>query len=306
MPTSSRYHTTLTNYARGLANDIESALASYLAPEVIVSAAVGQYKAFSDKNAFQTPNTARAIGGPARRLHFEATDPTYNCRPHALELPIDDHERDEAGEGDPLRLEEAKTQTLISSAVASHEIAVFSAAAAAVAPTPGGAWSGSANEADPIAEIDALIEEIATNTGRMPNRLILGLPAWSILRHNPQVIARFPGAAQVGVTLKQFASLLLNPEIEPKVGTIAYDQNNWGQGANIANVIGSELYVYYGSSRPTLYDASFMKTFRTRRGGVDTVRLYREENARSDILAVDWTQDVQVTAAPAGRRLTIT
>ena len=306
MPTTSRFHTTLTNYARGIAQDNASALAAFLAPEVVVNAATGQYKSFSDKNAFQTPDTARAVGGPARRLLFAATDPTYNCRPHALEITIDDHERDEAGEGDPLRIEQAKTETLVSSAVASHERAVFGAAAAAVSAESGmGSWSGPSNTDDPVAEIDALIEEIATDIGQMPNRMVIGLPAWSIIRHNPQVMARFPAATALGVTQAQFASLLLNTQLDIRVGTLAYDQNQWGQDADNANIIGADLYLYYARETPSLYDASFMKTFRTRRGGVDAVRVYREEGSRSDVLAVDWTQDVQVTAGIAGKRISV-
>ncbi|MFU8849294.1 MAG: hypothetical protein ACNA77_11335, partial [Opitutales bacterium] len=126
---SSKFHVTLTNYARGLSQDLRSSLADFIAPEVIVPAATGQYKSFDDKNAFQILDTSRAVGGPARRLEFAASDPTYNCLPQALEIPIDDHERDEAGRGDPLGIEQAKTQTLVSSAVASHESKVFDAVA---------------------------------------------------------------------------------------------------------------------------------------------------------------------------------
>lgn len=303
---TSRLHVTLTNYARGLAQDVRSSLADFMAPEVVVSAATGQYKHFSDKNAFQAPSTSRAVGGPAKRLNFEADDPPYNCLPQALEIAIDDHERDEAGQGDPLRLEEAKTQTLITSAVLAHEAKVFDYAASTLSPVGSiGAWGGNSS-ADPIAEIDSLIEALATDIGRMPNRMVIGLPAWAILRHNPAVVAKFPGAQQVGVTRTQFSTLLLNPEIEIRVGILAVDQNKWGKGKNNKNIVGSDLYLFYGEDKATQFDASFMKTFRTRRGGVDAVRVYREENHRSDILAVDWTEDIKITAPICGRRVSVT
>jgi len=96
---------------------------------------------------------------------------------------------------------------------------VFTAVAGAVAAVGGvGAWSGAANDKDPIAEIDAQIETLATDTGMMPNRMVIGLPAWAAIRHNPQVIARFPGAASVGVTRNQFTSLLLNPDLDIRIG----------------------------------------------------------------------------------------
>jgi len=303
---SSKFNVTLTNYARGLAQDLRSALADFIAPEVIVPAATGQYKNFDDKNAFQVLDTSRAVGGPARRLEFAASDPTYNCLPQALEIPIDDHERDEAGRGDPLHLEQAKTQTLVSSAVASHESKVFDAVAAAIAAVGGvGSWSGSSNTNDPVAEIDAQIETLATVTGMMPNRLVIGLPAWAVIRHNPQVVARFPGAASVGVTRAQFASLLLNPDLDIRVGVLSRDTTKWGKTKNAQNIVGSELYLFSGASSPTLYDPSFMKTFRTRRGGVDIVRVYREESSRSDVLAVDWTEDIKVTSSVCAKRITV-
>jgi hypothetical protein len=297
--TSSRYHVTLTNYARGLAHDVSASLANFLAPEVVVPAATGQYKSFDDRNTFQVVDTARAVGGPAKRLEFAASDPTYNCLPQALEIAIDDHERDEAGQSDPLRLEEAKTQTLVSSAVTSHEAKVFGVVTALTA---------SANIAlasdDPIAKIDEQIEGLATDTGRMPNRLVIGLPLWNKLRNNAKVIARFPGAASVGVSMSQFASLLLNPSIDIRVGLLGRDNGKLGSNRGNVNIVGQQLVIFHASQSPTLYDPSFMKTFRLRRGGVDVVRMYREDSARSDILAVDWSEDIRVTSSICARKVT--
>jgi hypothetical protein len=47
-----------------------------------------------------------------------------------------------------------------------------------------------------------------------------------------------------------------------------------------------------------------MKTFRLRRGGVDVVRTYRDDSARSDILAVDGSEDIRVTSSVCARKLT--
>jgi len=296
---SSKYNVTLTNYARGLAQDISATLANFLAPEVVVPAATGQYKSFDDKNTFQVVDTSRAVGGPAKRLEFAASDPTYNCLPQALEIAIDDHERDEAGEGDPLRLEEAKTQTLVSSAVTSHEAKVFAALTALAA-----AANIVLATDDPIAKIDDHIEALARDTGRMPNRLVIGLPLWNKLRNNAKVIARFPGAVSVGVTMPQFASLLLNPSIDVRVGIMSQDTTKLGLAKNTVNIVGLQLVVFHATASPTLYDPSFMKTFRMRRGGVDVVRTYRDDSARSDILAVDWSEDIRVTSPVCARKLT--
>ena len=295
---SSKFNVTLTNYARGIAQDVTASLANFLAPEVVVPAATGQFKSFDDKNTFQVIDTARAVGGPAKRLEFAASDPTYNCLPQALEIAIDDHERDEAGEGDPLRLEEAKTQTLVSSAITSHEAKVFSFLDSFAA-----ADTIDFDSDDPIAKIDANIMALARDTGRMPNRIAVGLPYWNALRNNAQVIARFPGAASIGVTMAQFASLLLNPAIDVRVGILSKDIAKLGALKNNQNIAGSQLVIFHASQSPTLYDPSFMKTFRLRRGGVDVVRMYRDDSARSDILAVDWSEDIKITSPVCARKI---
>jgi hypothetical protein len=302
--TASTVSQTLTNYARGIAQDRASALAEFIAPTVPVGSATGKFKSFNDKNAFQVVATDRAIGGEAKRLEFAATDPDYNCAPQALEIAIDDHERELAGEGDPLGLERAKIETLVTSAVVSHEDKVFTAIKAAVAAVGSkGVWSSASN--DPVKELDEQIEAIAIETGMMPNRIVFGVGAWRVFRNHDKVIARQPGAALIGVTNAQAAQMLLNPGVEIRVGVLSKDTAKFGAAKSASNIVGAEVFLYYASGAPTLYDASFAKTFRTRNGGVEAVRQYRSERNRSDILAVDWSEDIQVVSTACVRRLTI-
>lgn len=293
----------LTDYARGIAQDRKSALAEFMFPSVLVGGAVGKFKSFSDKNAFQVVDTARAIGGPARRLEFEATDPDYNCTPNALEIGIDDHERELAGDGDGA-LEEAKVETLIQTAVTSHEVRAFGAAAAALTPVASrGVWSNADN--DPVKELNEQIAAIATATGQMPNRLVFGLAAWQTFREHPKVIARQPGAQLIGLNYSQAAALLLNPSAEIRVGVLSKDTAKFGAGRNVSNVVGPEVYIFYASPSPTLFDHSFGKTFRTSGGGVDKVSSYRDDRCHSDVLKLHWSVDVQVVSTLCGRRLSI-
>lgn len=293
----------LTNYAQGLSQDLASAMANFIAPPVPVAATIGHYKSFDSKNAFQVVDTARAVGGPAKRLEFDADDPTYNCQPQALEIAIDDSERDAAGDNQQ-QLEEAKTRTLVSSSVVSHENAVFAAVKAGLAASSGvGVWSSATN--DPIADIDAQIESIAIACGMMPNRIAFGIGAWRVFRSHAKVIARQPGAAVIGLTTAQAAMMTLNPAIEVKVGILSKDTAKFGAAKSTSNIVGAEVFVFYASPAPTQYDASFAKTFMGGAGGVDNVRVYRSESNRSDILAVDWSEDIVITSAACGRRITL-
>jgi len=302
--TAATVNQTLTNYARGIAQDLRSALADFIAPPVPTAVGVGQYKAYDDKNAFQVLDTARAIGGPGKRLEFAATDPVFNCSPQALEIAIDDAERAKAGEGDPLGLERAKIDTLMSATTASHEAKVFAAIEAAKSAEGGvGGWSSA--DVDPVAEVNAQIIALATAMGMMPNRIAFGIGAWKVFCDHPKVIARQPGAAIIGLSTQQAAAMLLNPGIEIRVGVLSRDTAKFGAAKSAVNIVGLNVYVFYASPNPTRYDASFAKTFLTSGGGVDSVRSYRDDNCRSDIFAIDWSEDIKVTGSACARRLTI-
>lgn len=297
---------TLTSYARGIAQDRRSVLAEFLAPTVIVGAATGKFKSFNDKNSFVVETTDRAIGGPAKRIEFLASDSDYSCKPQALEIAIDDQERAEAGEGDPLGLEQAKISTLITRAIVSHENKVVQAVKDGVSAVGSrGSWSDLSTN-DPIKEIDEQIKAVAVETGMLPNRLALGVGAWYYLRNHAKTIARQPGAASIGITAAQLAGMLLNPAIQIEIGTLSKDTTKMGATKSAANIVGDEVFVFYAQQGPSIYDASFAKTFRTRGGGVDSVRKYRDEQNRSDVIALDWSEDIQVVSTACVRRLTIT
>ena len=298
------YKETLKQYAYGVAQDVKSALADFIAPRVPVGVGTGMFKKFDDKNAFQRYDTARAVGGPATRIEFASTDGNFNCEANALEVPIDDQEREKAGDSQSA-LEEAKTRTLVINASLAREKRVFDLVKANVtAAASKGAWSSDAT-ANPIDEIDEQIEAIATLTGLMPNRMVIGLGAWRVLKNHANVIARLNGSPDKSVSLDAFAGMLLNPQIEIRVGIMSIDANKTGKAASKSNVVGSEIFLFHGSDNPTQYDPGFAKTFSVGANSVEAVRLYREERNRSDILAVDWSEDVQVVSAICAKRITV-
>jgi hypothetical protein len=305
---------TLTNYASGVLNDLQSATADFLAPQVQVPATIGQYKAYDDKNAFQTYDTGRGVGGPARRIFMDVTEPTYNCLPQALEITIDDSERDAAGTINPLDLEQAKVKTLVQSSVLSHEKHVFSVLTGSGGVTADttsdiggsgavmGHWSTAT--VDPIVQLDFLIEEIAKNTGQLPNAILMGMTAWRRFRNNAKVVDKQPGAALIGLNQGQASAMLINPSMEIRLSTMAYDTTKQGKTRANNFVNADDVYVFVRSASPTIYDPSALKTFAGGRGGVTAVREYRDESSRSDIYAVDWSRDVKITSAISIKRVT--
>jgi len=300
----SDFQSTLTNYARGLLQDRTKTLANFIAPHVNTFSAAGFYKAFDDKNAFVIYATDRAIGGEARRIEFRDEDRRYNCSPQALEIAIDDHERSLAGETDPLGIEQAKIETLLISAAVSHEDKVYKTVLSKVDPVTGvGNWSDP--DVDPIKEINDQLLWGATQTGMLYNRMAIDIGSFNVLANHPKVLARQPGAALIGTTPEQIAKMTLNPGLDIRVGILSKDASKFGAGRNVQNIAGNNVLLFIGNDTPTLYDPSFAKTFVTQGGGVDAVRMYRGERNRSDILAIDWSEDIQVVSTLSGRRIAI-
>lgn len=293
----------LTDYATGIAPDLASVLAKFLAPEVVVPVSIGRFKQFNTKQAFQVYNTDRAIGGPANRIQFDATSATYNCKPQALEIGIDDAERlAAADQGNAI--DQAKVRTLVINAAVAHEAHVLSIVKNNVTPVSGaGVWSDP--DIDPVKEINQQIEAIATATGMMPNRIAFGLGAWRVFQDHPRVIARQPGSQLIGLTTDGAAHMVLNPAIDVRIGVISTDTTKFGATKNAVNLVGAEVFVFYASDSPDIYDPSFAKTFTTRSGGVTAVRSYRDERSRSTVHAVDWSEDIQIVSTDSVRRISL-
>jgi hypothetical protein len=297
-------NTHLSNYAFGIAQDLRSALAEFISPQVPTGTSSGQFKKFDDKNAFQIHDTLRAMGGENKVIQFAATDPTFNCQPRGLSIGIDDAERNKAGEEGQRQLEEAKVKTLVSTSVISHEATVFAAALAGLTAVGGmGVWSNAA--IDPVAQLDEQIEAIATATGMMPNRIVFGLGAWRVFRNHTLVKARQPGAELIGVTGEQAARMTLNPGIEIRVGILSKDTTKFGAAKNAVNIVGSEVLIFFNQNSPTQYDPGFMKTFTPRLNSVDSVFQYREEGRNSDMFKTNWEDDTQVISTALARRITL-
>lgn len=298
---TSTFSETLKNYAFGVAQDVKTSLADFIAPRVPVGMGSGQFKKFNEKNAFQVYDTARAVGGPATRMEFSADDEYFNCAANALEATIDDQEREKAGDAQTA-LEEAKVRTLVINAALAREKKVFDhiKSGVGVAST----WTSSGDE-DPIDLIDAEIEAIANATGLLPNRMVIGLGAWRKIKNNAEVLKRQSGTSNKAVSLDVFAGMLLNPTIDIRVGVMAFDTAKMGKAANKQNVVGSEIFIFHGNDNPTQYDPGFAKTFSIGANSVEDVRMYREEKVRSDILAVDWSEDVKVISTLCAKRIQV-
>lgn len=301
----------LTQYAQGFANELlkMQEVANALCPVVTVSGASGGYKVFSDENSFRVYNTQRGLGGKAKRIEFDATDASFNCEPQALEVTVDDYERElAAAGGNPLAnelLDQGKIRALVNSTSLSHVnkiVAYVLANTAAVANR--GNWSNDA--IDPIDQLDEQLDALSTDVGSTNYiNLVLSTAAWRALRNHPKVKARCSGVQVGGISREQLGGLLLFP-VNVVIGAVSKLTSGVGQATKTkSNVVGANALLTYGVPNPTPYDPSAFKLFTTGQGMVTSVRTIRDDLSRSDVHAVDWSEDIKQTSSLAVKRLAI-
>lgn len=298
----------LTNYAQGVAQDIRSALAEFLAPTVRVPGGSGQYKSFDDANAFAVYDTSRPIGGDANRIKFNATDAFYNCAPQALEVTVDMKERENAGLDNALAqalLDQGKIRALINATTLSRDkktIDYIVANTTAIAQR--GNWSNA--DIDPIDQLNEKIAEMVTTVGSSEFlRLALGVNSWLTLRSHPKVKARCTGVQISDISIEQLGKMLLFP-VEIKVGVLGYSTTKAPKATAKTSIIGDSVILTMAVPNPTEYDPSGFKTFTTGQGRIDAVRTYTPPGDRYDVHAADWSEDVKKTGDAAVCRWAIT
>jgi hypothetical protein len=304
---------TLTAYAQGLANDIMAAqeIANAICPIVPVTGAAGGFKKFSDRNSFSVYNTQRGIGGTAKRILFDAADGNFNCEPQALEVTVDQHERDlaDAG-GNPVAqqlLDQGKIRALVNSTALSHVDKIITFVNANVtAEADRGAWSN--DDVDPIDQLDEQLDNLTTDVGSSQFiNLVLSTSSWRVLRNHKKVKARCSGVQVGGITREQLASILMIP-VNVVIGSASKLTSKEGQTVakgSKSRIVGSNAYLTYSVPSPTPYDPSALKCFTTGSGNVEAVRTYQDPSGRFDVHAVDWSEDIQLVSALAIRRLAI-
>lgn len=306
---SSTINFTLTAYAQGRMNDLLTAraVANALCPIVPASGAAGQFKTFDDKNSFQTYNTGRGLGGTARRIAFAASDDAFNCTPQALEVTVDQHERDLAGINNPLAqqlLDEGKIRALLNATALSHVKKVVDFVGDnTTALVDRGNWSN--KDIDPIDQLDEQLEALVTAVGSSTGiTLTIGLTALRKLRSNANVKARARGVKVGDVTVEDIRSMLMIP-VDIVVGALSYNTAKEGQAVSKALLAGSIAYLSYSVPNPTIYDPSPFKCFTTGSNMIESVRTYRDPSERFDVHAIDWSEDIKQTSTLGIKRFDV-
>jgi hypothetical protein len=289
---------TIREYTQGAAQDSTAKVADFLAPTVEVTKPVGLFKKYDTKNRFRIPDTARAIGGRATELGFDKSDGTFNCTPHALDVPVDVTEGDAEDSMEYAVQEAADLGAEVGGL--SHEKTVIDKALEAL--ESGSGTIDLAAAKDPIDQLDEFIINIvkAAKYGSiMGVGLLFGPTMLRKLKNHPLVRARFPGALKVSPSIDEIMSLLITkPEV--RMTAMVVDTEPAGKAPKVDFLLDDQLIVFARRENPTRLDPSFMKTFRLRNRWM-TPGTYLRDDGRVEVAKLDWSCDVQITNPDAGK-----
>lgn len=301
------FNETLTIFAQGFMAQRADSLIDFIAPFVSTGIASSDYKLFDKNDPFQVyDDTVIPEDGESQTVHFNASSEKYNCEPHGLKIPIRDWDRKKAGEKGSLIMRNGKLNTLLSTQLVNREYQGWAKIRAAVAAESGkGIWKGTAGaDKDPIDELDDLIEQINNNTGSMPGYMAIGLSAWRVLKNHPKVLARMTGI-KPSATVEDIRGVLLNPNMEIRVGSMPINTAKLGKAAVKKGILGADVFVFHKSESPTTEDMSAVKTFTIDTPGVAEVHTMRDDLNHREFDEVLWSEDLKVTAPIALKRISV-
>jgi len=233
------------------------------------------------------------------------SDESYNCNPHALDYPVDNLERLEAGELEDCLREGAVACAEV--AALAHEKSVIDAALAAVGAGTSKTWNSSA---DPVSDLDDAILSVikaAKYGSLMGVGVLFGATAWKIFKNAEKVRSRIVGGIGKGglaVPSEDNAMDLLIGKPDVRTSYMVYDDAPEGKPEDVKFLLDNTVLIFARRASPTRRDPSFMKTFRLA-GQYMVPGSYVREDGRVEVAKFDWSEDVRITNASAALRLNI-
>ena len=309
MPTLSGFSSQplLREYAQGAAQSAAQPIAGFVAPDVGVSSANGRYKIYTSKSRFRIPDTKRAYGGKATVLDFDASDGTYNCEPNSIDVPVDIAAEGSAEDINAALMEAADEAAAVGAL--SHEKRVIDIMRAALVAAPT-TWDANA---DPVDDLDTLILDVlkaAKYGSLMGVRVLFGADAFKVFKNHPAVGKKYVvgTSSKAGVSIAQpsiegLGDLLIGGP-ESRISAMVFDDAAEGLAEDIQFVLTNQVLVFATLANPTRRDPSFMKTFRLRNRWM-VPGSYLRDDGRVEMAKFDWSADVQICNASAGRLIAL-
>lgn len=200
--------TALTDFSVAYFQDQTNFIARQFSPIVGSPKQSNKYYVYDKAETMRTDATKRAPNTEAPVRNYTLSTSQFFCDVFSIASDVSEQVRANA---DPVLDPEEDAATICMQDILIRMEVDFAAAAFVTgvwgtSSTPGTTWDDSAST--PIEDIATGIDTIEANTGKTPNRFLIGSAVWRELRHHPDITARLPDNAPRIVTRDFLANLL--------------------------------------------------------------------------------------------------
>lgn len=304
-PTRSQVHVDaiLTNMSIAYMNEADSFVASKVFPTINVQKQSDKYFTYSQADFFRDQAKVRAGGTESAGSGYGLSTDSYSSAVWALHKDIDDQVA--ANSDAPLDPYQDATRFLAHQMMIRQErdwaSKYFTTSVWGTDSTPGTLWDSSGS--DPIGDVQGGINKVLTDTGYLPNTLVLSYAAYKTLRNHPDFVDRYKYTSADSITPELIGKVLDIPRVLVMKGV--YNSAAEGATASYGQIGDKDALLCYVAPSAGLMtvSAGYNFVWNGVGGGLGTstaVSRYRLDWLRADRVEIESAWDFKVVSASLG------
>jgi hypothetical protein len=304
-PTSTDVHVdaVLTNMSVAYMQEAYAFVANRAFPVVNVAKQTDKYFTYSQADFFRDQVQRRADGTESAGTGYSLSTASYSCDVFALHKDIGDQTR--ANSDNPLNPDMDATRFLSQQMLIRQEVQwaadAFTTSIWDTDATPSPLWDAASST--PIADIETAKNTVLTNTGYVPNTIIMSYKAFSALVDNSDIIDRIKYTSQDSVTEELLARVFGVDRV--LVMASVYNTAQEGATASYSQVGDKDVLVCYTPSAPGLMvpSAGYTMNWSGVSAGLGTssaISRYRMDERRADRVEIEAAFDFKIVSSALG------
>ncbi len=304
-PTSFDVHVDaiLTNISVAYMQESYAFVASRAFPQVSVNKQTDKYFTYTQADFFRDQVQRRADGTESAGTGYGLSTASYSCDVYALHKDIGDQTR--ANADAPLNPDMDATRFLTQQMLIRQEVewaaAAFTTGVWGTDATPSTLWDAASST--PIADVETAKNTVLTNTGYVPNTVIMSYKVLSALMDNSDIIDRIKYTSQDSVSEELLARLFGVDRVMVMAGT--YNTAAEGATASYSQIGDKDVLVAYVAPTAGLMvpSAGYTMLWNGVSQGFGTstaVARYRMDTLRADRIEIESAWDTKIVSSALG------
>ena len=304
-PTSTDVHVDaiLTQMSVAYMQEAFAFVASRAFPQVSVAKQSDKYFVYDQADFFRDQVQRRADGTQSAGTGYSLSTASYSAEVYALHKDIGDQTR--ANADAPLDMDMDATRFLTQQMLIRQEVewaaSAFTTGVWGSDVTPGTLWSAASST--PIADVETAKNTVLTNTGYVPNTVIMSYKVFSALMDNADIVDRIKYTSQESVTEDLLARLFNVDRVLIMAGT--YNTAANGATASYSQIGDRDALVCYTPANPGLMvpSAGYTMVWNGVSSGFGTssaISRFRMEAEKADRIEIESAWDTKIVSSALG------